>query len=65
MPEGEDPEMNRKKLAIAAAITLLTCVADVGLSTARAETPLQTAGQVTHYKTTTIDGLSLFYRGEF
>jgi pimeloyl-ACP methyl ester carboxylesterase/DNA-binding winged helix-turn-helix (wHTH) protein len=61
-PEGEDPEMNRKKLAIVAAITLLTCVANVDFSTASAETPLQTAGQVTHYRTTTIDGLSVFYR---
>lgn len=62
MPEGEDPEMTRKKLAVAAAITLLTCVADAGFATARAETPLQTAGQVTHYRTATIDGTSLFYR---
>ncbi len=62
MAEGEGTDMDRKKLAIAAAITLLTCVADAGFSAARAETPLRTAGQVTHYRTTTIDGVSLFYR---
>ena len=63
MPEGEDPEMTRKRLAVAAAITLLTCVAaDAGLRIAHAQAPLQAAGNVTHYRTATIDGVSLFYR---
>ncbi len=63
VPEGEDPEMTRRRLAVAAAVTLLTCVAaDAGLTTARAQPPLQETGNVTHYRTATVDGISLFYR---
>ena len=54
--------MARSKMALAAAITLLTCVAEAGLGTARAQTPLQAVQNVTHYRTATIEGLSLFYR---
>ena len=61
MHQGDNPKMTRKKLAVAAAIALLTCVADAEFETARAATP-QATGQVTHYETATIDGLSLFYR---
>ncbi len=60
--QGEDPEMARKRLAVAAAITLLTCVAEAGFATARAEAAMQATGNVTHYKTADIDGVSLFYR---
>ena len=62
MPTAEDPPMNWNRLAVAAAITLLTCVADAGFSTGRAETPLQATKNVTHYRTATVDGISLFYR---
>ena len=60
--QGEDPEMARKRLAVEAAVTLLTCVADAGFATARAETAMQATGNVTHYRTADIDGVSLFYR---
>ncbi len=42
--------MTRRRLAIAAAITLLTFVADAGIGTARAQTPLQATENVTHYQ---------------
>jgi pimeloyl-ACP methyl ester carboxylesterase len=61
-PAGEDPAMNRKKLAVAAAIALLTCVADAGFSPVRAQTPLEATGNTTHYRTATVDGINLFYR---
>ena len=54
--------MARSKMALAAAITLLTCVADAGIGTARAQTPPQAVQNVTHYRTATIEGVSLFYR---
>jgi pimeloyl-ACP methyl ester carboxylesterase/DNA-binding winged helix-turn-helix (wHTH) protein len=62
MPEGEDAEMSRRKRAIAAAVTLLTCVADAGFTTVHAQTPSQVTGNVTHHRTATVDGISLFYR---
>ena len=55
-------DLGRRALALAAAITLLTYVADGGIGVARAETPLQATQNVTHYRTETIEGVSLFYR---
>jgi hypothetical protein len=52
--------MTPNRAAIAAAIVLLTCVAVTGLGTTRAETPLQATETVTHYRTATVDGISLF-----
>ena len=54
--------MTRNRVAVAAAIVLLTCAAGAGLATARAETALQATETVTHYRTATVDGISLFYR---
>ena len=54
--------MARRKLLSAVAITLLTSLAAAGTTPARAETPSPAAGNVTHYRTTTIDDTSLFYR---
>ncbi len=54
--------MTRRQLGMAAAITLLTCVAEVTSGIARAQTPLSDTGIVTHYQTAVIDGTSLFYR---
>ena len=51
--------MTRNRVAIAAAIVLLTCAAGAGLATARAETTLQATETVTHYRTATVDGISL------
>jgi pimeloyl-ACP methyl ester carboxylesterase/DNA-binding winged helix-turn-helix (wHTH) protein len=61
-PERENPNMTRRRLAVAAAITLLTCVAEARFAGARAATPLGETANVTHYRTATIDGLGLFYR---
>ena len=55
-------DLGRRALALAAAITLLTYVADGGIGVARAQTPLQATQNVTHYRTETIEGVSLFYR---
>jgi hypothetical protein len=56
-------EMTRRRLAVAAAaFTLLACVAEAGIETARSQTPLHATGDVTHYRTATIDEISLFYR---
>ncbi len=60
--QAEDPQLVRRKLAIAAAVTLLTCVAGFGSAPARAETAPQATAQVTYYRTATIDGVQLFYR---
>ena len=54
--------MSRHRVAIVVAISLLTCIAAVKLTAGRAETPLQATGIVTHYRTATVDGISLFYR---
>ncbi len=54
--------MARMKLAVAAAVTLLTCVAEAGLGAARAQTaPLADASQ-TYYRSETIEAVDLFYR---
>lgn len=61
MAAAEDPDMARQKLALSAAITLLTCVADMAVP-AGAATVLPSTAYVTHYRTATIGGVSLFYR---
>lgn len=60
--QAEDPQLARRKLAIAAAVTLLTCVAGLGSAPARAEMAPQATAKVTHYRAATIDGVRLFYR---
>jgi pimeloyl-ACP methyl ester carboxylesterase len=54
-------EMTRNRAVIAAFILFLGCLAPT-LTTARAEAPLQAVAIVTHYRTATIDGISIFYR---
>ena len=54
--------MTRRPRVLTAAIALLTCVAAVTLGTARAQTPLDATAIVTHYRTASIDGTSVFYR---
>jgi pimeloyl-ACP methyl ester carboxylesterase len=54
--------MTRRVLVSAVAIALLTSLTGAGIRPARAETLSPAAGNVTHYRTTTIDGTSLFYR---
>ena len=50
------------KFAVAAAVTLLTCVAEAGLGDARAQTaPVAEASQ-THYRSQGIEDVDLFYR---
>ena len=51
----------RNRAVIAAIILFLSCLGPT-LTTVRAETPLQAATIVTHYRTATIDGISIFYR---
>ena len=53
--------MTRRRIALAVVMTLLT-VAEARLGTARAQTPPNAATIVTHYRTATVDGTSLFYR---
>ncbi|MBV9655951.1 MAG: alpha/beta fold hydrolase [Acetobacteraceae bacterium] len=60
--EGEGQEMTRKRLALAAAITLLTCVAEATPIAAPAQSPAYAAGNVTHYRTANVEGVDLFYR---
>ncbi|WP_158291948.1 alpha/beta fold hydrolase [Paracraurococcus ruber] len=61
--DGDNPEMVRRRQAISAAIALLTSVAaDANLTTVRAEAPLQSSRTVTHHRTTTVDGIEMFYR---
>ena len=60
--EREEQEMARMKLAVAAAVTLLTFLAEAGLGTARAQTaPVAVASQ-THYRSEAIEDVDLFYR---
>jgi len=54
--------MTCKSLVIAFAITLLVSVAPAGIAPAGAEAPIHTAVGVTHYRTATVDGVSIFYR---
>lgn len=63
MHAGDDQESIRRSLAVSAAITLLTCVAaDTVFTTAQVEDPLQPTPNVTHHRTTTVDGVEIFYR---
>ena len=59
--EGNN-EMTRRRLALTAAIALLTYVAEADAGTPLAETPLQAAANVTHYRSVMVDGVSIFYR---
>jgi len=54
--------MTRMRWAVALAVTLLAFVAHTGTVPARAEGPVQGTAIVTHYRTATIDGVSIFYR---
>jgi pimeloyl-ACP methyl ester carboxylesterase len=54
--------MKHKTLAAALGVTLLACATHTGTVTARAGEPLEVAGFVTHYRSTSVDGISIFYR---
>ena len=54
--------MTPKRPAFAFAIALLASVANPGGIAARADLPIQAASIVTHYRTATVDGVSIFYR---
>ncbi len=54
--------MTPKWPAFAFAIALLASVAYPGGIAARADLPIQAASIVTHYRTATVDGVSIFYR---
>ena len=54
--------MARRKLALAAAVALFACAADAKFGTARAQTSAHAVQNVTHYRTATIEGISIFYR---
>jgi pimeloyl-ACP methyl ester carboxylesterase len=60
--EGEEGEMARTRLAVAAAVTLLTCVAEAAPLAARAQPVSLSADTVTHYRHAPVDGVDLFYR---
>jgi pimeloyl-ACP methyl ester carboxylesterase len=51
-----------RRLALAVAATLLFYVGDAEVGKGRAETPSQAPRNVTHYRTGTVEGVSLFYR---
>jgi hypothetical protein len=53
--------MTYKSLAVVLAVTFLTSVVPDGIAP-RAEAPIQAAVAVTHYRTTMVDGVSIFYR---
>ena len=62
-PGVEELEMNRRKLAVSAALTVLSGIAaDAELSVVRAQTPDQGSGIVTHYRTAKVDGIEVFWR---
>ena len=54
--------MTCKKLAVALALALATPVLPAGIAAAQAQAPAQAAVAVTHYRTATVDGTSIFYR---
>ena len=54
--------MTAKRSAFAFAVALLASVAHPGGIAARADVPVHDASIVTHYRTATIDGVSIFYR---
>jgi pimeloyl-ACP methyl ester carboxylesterase len=54
--------MSKVTLSAVLGIGLLTAVAPAGITSVRAETPIEAAAIVTHYKTAIVDGVSIFYR---
>ena len=54
--------MTPKRPAFAFAVALLASVADPGGIAARADSPVHAASIVTHNRTATVDGVSIFYR---
>jgi pimeloyl-ACP methyl ester carboxylesterase len=54
--------MTPRRSAFAFAVALLACVAHPGGIPACADVPVQAASIVTHYRTATVDGVSIFYR---
>ncbi len=54
--------MTQTKLAALIAATLFATSLHAAVAPARAETPIQATSIVTHYRTATVDGLSVFYR---
>jgi pimeloyl-ACP methyl ester carboxylesterase len=54
--------MTPRRSAFAFAVALLASVAAPGGIGARADTPIHSASIVTHYRTATVDGVSIFYR---
>jgi pimeloyl-ACP methyl ester carboxylesterase len=55
-------EMTRRRLALSAAIVLLTQVANLGHAPAQAGTSASSSSSITHYREATIGDVSLFYR---
>jgi pimeloyl-ACP methyl ester carboxylesterase len=58
----EDIEMTKVTSTAVLGISLLAAVASASITPARAETPIEAAAIVTHYKTAIVDGVSIFYR---
>jgi pimeloyl-ACP methyl ester carboxylesterase len=54
--------MAHTRLAAALAVALLTSVPQAGVVPAQAEVPVPASAIVTHYRTTMVDGVSIFYR---
>jgi len=54
--------MTRTRWAVALAVTLLATVTYICAVPARAETAVRSTAIVTHYRTATVDGVSVFYR---
>jgi pimeloyl-ACP methyl ester carboxylesterase len=54
--------MTPRRSAFAFAVALLASVAAPGGIGAHADTPIHSASIVTHYRTATVDGVSIFYR---
>ena len=54
--------MSKVTLSAVLGIGLLTAVAPASITSVRAETPIEAAALVTHYKTAIVDGVSIFYR---
>jgi pimeloyl-ACP methyl ester carboxylesterase len=54
--------MSRIRVAALLGMTLLPLAFQTALGEAEAQMTTQTSGIVTHYKTATVDGVSIFYR---
>ena len=54
--------MTKVKYTALLGIALLAAIAPSTIASARAETPIEAAAIVTHYKTAIVDGVSIFYR---